>query len=254
MSDFFGDDFTAELKSYFLNSVMQEVDKFVDLVDDSLWKRIRGEVAEQCQAWAVDAKTNEFMNLASWCESFEEKSRALEGAAELVKALKTLRAYAETLLQEGADSPDLATRFALNTVNLREVLYLHCHFGVQEFAIPLLNVIEISGKLPLYALPEKREGLLGVVPFRGEAVPVLSLHDHGFAKVESSDCYFVICEQQGVRFSLQVTQTDDLVRLKEADLQDIDNTSTMISVNFVHQFFIKDSRSIMILDLEKMVA
>lgn len=254
MSDFFGDDFTAELKSYFLNSVIQEVDKFIDLVDESLWKRIRNEVVEQCSSWAVDARTNEFMHLAAWCESFGEKSKSLEGAVELIKVLKTLRGYAEALLLEGADNQDLATRYALNTANLREVLYLHCHYGEHEFAVPLLKVVEISSKLPLHSLPEKREGLLGVVPFRGEAVPVLNLYDHGFTKVNPADCYFVICEEHGVRFSFQVTKADDLVRLKEADVQNIDSTSSLIAVNFVHQFFIRDSRSIMILDFEKMVA
>lgn len=254
MSDFFGDDFTAELKSYFLDSLIKEIDKFSDLVDENLWRRIRGEVAEQTRSWAVDARTNEFEHLALWLEGFDQKSEHIQGISELLKALKTLKAYAEALLLEKCDSEDLATRFALNSQNLREVLLLHCRSGQQEFAIPILSVIEISPRLPLYSLPDRQNGILGVVPFRGEAVPVVNLQDHGFVAVDSDSRFYVICEQQGVRFSLQVTGTEDLISLKEAELQNIENHPDMMSADFIRQFFIKDSRSIMVLDLEKLVA
>ncbi|AFY00262.1 chemotaxis protein CheW [Bdellovibrio bacteriovorus] len=254
MSDFFGDDFTAELKAYFLDSVIKEIDKFIDLTDEKLWRRILSEVSEQTRAWAVDAKTNEFLHLAAWLEGFDEKSRNLEGAAELIKALKTLKGYIEALGVDKTDTADLATRFALNAQNLREILLLHCRSGAQEFAVPILSVIEISGKLPLFDLPERKEGLLGVIPFRGEAVPVVNLQDHGFARMDADNFFYVICEEQGVRFCLQVTDTEDMISVKEADLQNFENQSTMMSANFVHQFFIKDRRSIMVLDLEKLVA
>lgn len=254
MSDFFGDDFTAELKSYFLDSVTKEVDKFIDLTDEKLWQRILSELVEQTKAWAVDAKTNEFHHLALWMESFDEKSRTLEGAADLIKALKTLKAYVDALGLEKSDSAEISARFAFNAQNLREMQLLHCRSGQQEFAVPILSVIEISGKLPLFTLPDKRHGVLGVIPYRGDAVPVVSLADHGFCQIDTENFYYVICESQGIRFSLQVTHTEDLINLKETDLQNFEKQSTMISADFVHQFFIKDSRSIMVLDIEKMVA
>jgi purine-binding chemotaxis protein CheW len=33
MSDFFGDDFTAELKGYFLDATLKEIEKYLDLVN-----------------------------------------------------------------------------------------------------------------------------------------------------------------------------------------------------------------------------
>lgn len=254
MSDFFGDDFTAELKSYFLDSLIKETEKFIDLIDESLWKRIRNEVAEQTKSWAVDAKTNEFFHLTEWLESFEARASATQEPAEFVKFLRAIKAYAEALLVEKIDSAELAAKFSLVAESRHETLFLHCKWGAQDFAIPILNVVEISSQLPLYALPEKRQGLLGVVPFRGEAVPVVNFHDHGFMNVEAKNTYYVICEHEGVRFSLQVTETDDLVSLRDSELQNIENHSSMIQASFVKQVFIKDSKNVMVLDLEKLVA
>jgi len=244
MSDFFSDDFTAELKGYFLETLIQESQKFMDLVDENLWKRVRSEVSDQCQAWAVDAKTNEFLFLTQWLENFPQHAAETQNASELIQCLKALKSYAETLKNNLQDSADLLSRFSLHTQNRRETLFLHCRSGDQAFAIPLLNVVEISGGLQLYALPEKRIGLQGVVPFRGDAIPVVSLQDHGFPPVEGRHVYYIICEHEGQHFSLQVTDTEDMVSLRDSDLQDVDNK----------RFFIKDNKSVMILDLKKLVA
>lgn len=254
MSDFFGDDFTAELKTYFLDSLVKEADKFIDLVDDSLWKRIRNEVSEQTKAWAVDAKTNEFNFFAEWLDGFEKRTEGQKEAAEFVKSLKAIKAYAEALIVEKTDSAELAAKFSLVAESRHETLFLHCRWGEQDFAIPLLNVVEISSHLPLYSLPQKKPGLLGVIPFRGEAVPVVNFQDHGFATVDAKNSYYIICEHEGVRFSLQVTETDDLLSLRDSELQNIENHSAMIQASFVKQFFIRENKSVMVLDLEKLVA
>lgn len=254
MSDFFGDDFTAELKSYFLNSIILEVDKFIDLTDESLWRRIHSEVCEQTRAWAVDARTNEYQHLAQWLESFEEKSRNIQEATELVRALKTAKAYVEALLQEKTDSADLAAHFVMSAQNLREIQLLHCRAGKHEFAVPILSVIEISTGLSIYSLPQRKEGILGVIPYRGEAVPVVNLQDYGFAVASDEKSCFLICEQQGVRFSLQITRTEDMLSLKESELQCMEKSASMISVPFAQKFFIRDERSVMVLDLNKLVA
>lgn len=254
MSDFFGDDFTAELKAYFLDSVLKEVDKFIDLVDESLWKRIRSEVVEQTQAWSVDAKTNEFQYLSEWLATYGKRSECIDGAQDLIRSLKALKSYVEALIVEKQDSAELAAKYTLVSERRHEVLFLHCKSGAQEFALPLLSVVEISSSVPLYSLPEKKQGLLGVIPFRGEAIPVISLQDHGFQSMENKNIYYVICEHQGVRFSLQVTETEDLVSLRESELQNVESHSAMIQASFVKQFFIKNSKGIMILDLEQLVA
>ncbi|MBO9666089.1 MAG: chemotaxis protein CheW [Bdellovibrio sp.] len=254
MSDFFGDDFTAELKKYFLDATLKEVEKFVDLVDESTMKRLRPEIKEQATSWTVDAKSNEFAGLAQWLEDFTEKMDLLDQPESLHKVLQLLRKYLETLLVDAKDSVELAAQFTIHAQSSKESLFLHCRTGTQEFVVPILNVIEISGTLPLYPLPEKREGLAGVIPFRGEAIPVFSLNEYGFQKLDAKQHYFVICEFEGARFSLQVTETDELISLKDRELQSMETHPAMIAVPFIRNFFIKDQRSVMVLDLEKLVA
>ena len=254
MSDFFGDDFTAELKGYFLDSTLKEIEKYLDLVDSSTLKHVRAEVREQATSWAVDAKTNEFLPLSQWLEQFVDKIEILDTAESLHKALVLLKKYFEALQADKKDSPELALKFTLVAQSNKESLYLHCKSGSQEFVVPIDNVIEVSGSLPIYALPDRRPGLSGLIPFRGEALPVFKLDEFGFEKQNAKQFFYVICDFEGARFSLQVTETDELLSLKDREMQSLDQSSTMKTVPFIRNFFIKDKRSVMVLDLEKLVA
>lgn len=255
MSDFFGDDFTADLKAYFLEKFVLEIKDSIDLIDDTIWMRIRSETAKQAtQVWAVDAKTNEFVYLAAWLEKFEEETTVFRSASEFKKYLEALSGYVKALLVEKVDSLELAAKFSSLGQSRRDSLFLHCRFGVQDFAIPLLNVVEICGSRPLFSLPERKSGLAGVIPFRGDAVPVISFVDHGFAPVDTDDLCYVICEFDSMRFSLQATETDDLLKIDESELQSVESHSTIIQASFIKQFYFKNSKSVMLLDLIKLVA
>lgn len=254
MSDFFGDDFTAELKGYYLDSLMKELQKFIDLLDDSTIKRVRAEIREQCQSWSVDAKSNEFEHLSGWFTSFSEKLDLFAGPSDLIGALKTAGKYVEVLIETKKDSPDYLVQFALVAEVQGESLYLHCKIADQEFVVPIRHVVEIIGSLPLFPLPENNPGISGVIPFRGDAIPVFNLQNFGFKNRETEHFYYVICEFEGHKFSLQVTETDELINLRDRDLQNIETNTSMISVPFIRNFFVKDQRSVMVLDIERLVA
>lgn len=252
MSDFFSDDFTAELKSYFLNSLIGEGQKFLDLIDDQTWKNIADETAEQFNSWSIDAKTNEYIYLSDW---LAERVPDLSDSKEvLIEQIKNLRAYAQSLLELKSDSPELAARFAGTIRESEDVSYLHCRNGSQDFAVPLLNVIEISPSLPTFALPERKPGLAGLIAYRGEAIPVINLQEYGFADLGSKSYYFIVCDVNSVRFALQVTETDDLLRLASKDLQLAGDSKSPSFTNLSKGFFNRENRNIMILDLEKLVA
>lgn len=254
MSDIFGDDFTAELRSYYLKSVVTETEKFLDLIDETLWKRLCQELLEQGKAWAVDAKMNDFVHLASWFEGLEPRIQGIHDASTLTKLLQVLKSYAEALLENPVDSMDLYNKFSMIALNNREVLFLYCVYGQQEFAIPLDHVLEISSGLQIFPLPDKRKGIEGVVSFRGEAIPAVKLQDYGFMKLETTPSCSVICEHEGTRFSINVTTTKDLISVKENDLQDAQTQQLLISTPLVKKFFIQNERSIMILDINNVVA
>lgn len=254
MSDFFGDDFTLELKKYYLDATLKEVETFNDLIDESTLKKITVEIREKSESWIVDAKSNEFSFLESWLTDFHAKLDSLDSVEQMLKALSLLHKYLSSLLVDGKDTAELAAHFPLVAQSSREALFLHCKTGSQQFVVPIQNVIEISGVLPMYPLPDKRQGLAGVIPFRGEAVPVVDLKSFGFLSCESEKSYFVICEHEGTRFSLQVTETDELLSLKDKDMQNLSDHPTMHSAPFIKQFFVREEHSVMVLDIEKLVA
>ena len=252
--DFFGDDFTAELKGYYLDSLQKEIAKFIDLIDESTWKKVRVEIREQSQSWSVDAKSNEFEFLSAWFLDLQAKLDLYSSHQDLIHALQTAKKYVENLVETKKDSADYPSQYALTAEAQGETLYLHCKVTDQEFVIPIKNVVEVIGSLPLFPLPEKRRGFLGVIPFRGDAVPVFNLQDHGFQNVSSNRLFYVICEFEGLRFSLQVTETDELINLHDKDLQSVENNSVMNSVSFIRNSFVKDQRSMLVLDIERLVA
>lgn len=252
MSDFFSDDFTAELKAYFLNSLVTEGEKLLDLIDDQTWKSIANETKEHFDAWAVDAKTNEYIYLSGW---LTERTMDLSSSQEhLIDTLKSLRSYAQALLDLKTDSPDLAANFAGAVYEAEEINYLHCRNGAQDFALPLLNVIEITPALPIYSIPENKRSIAGLIAFRGEAVPVIDLESYGFASLGDKSYYFIICEINSVRFALKVTETDDLMRMASKDLQLINESKNPSFTNLSKGFFNWENRNIMVLDIEKLVA
>ncbi|QLY25955.1 chemotaxis protein CheW [Bdellovibrio sp. KM01] len=254
MSDFFGDDFTVELKKYFLDATLKEVESFIDLIDESTLQKVTIEIREKAESWVVDAKSNEFTSLEAWLTDFNVKTDSLDSAEQMIKALSLLQKYLTALLVDGKDSTELALQFPLVAQSSREALFLHCKTGSQQFVVPINNVIEITSSLPLFPLPDLREGLAGVIPFRGEAVPVIDLKSYGFHSVNTNKFYYVICEHVGTRFSLQVTETDELLSLKDKDMQNLSDYPTMLTAPFIKQFFVKEEHSVMVLDIEKLVA
>lgn len=254
MSDFFDEDFTAELKSYYLQSLSTELNKFTDLLDSSTYKRVHAEIYEQCQTWIVDAKSNEFEYFSLWLQSLSEKMTAVTTCEDLIQALNIAKRYVEKLTATKKDSADYITHFALTMESQAESLYLHCKVATQEFVISVKHVVEVVGSLPVYPLPEKHPNLLGVISFRGEAIPVFCLQNYGFQKIQTTDLFYVICDFEGTHFCLQVSETDELISVQSKDLQSIEPSSAIMSVPFVRNFFVRDQRSIMIVDIEKLVA
>jgi len=254
MSDFFGDDFTAELKSYFLDSLTKEVEKFSDLVDESTCRRVVSELDQEIQTWKADSETNEFQFLAAWLLEFKNYLPEVAEAAQLSAALERLKAYLASLSVSKVDSLELSQSYSLQKGSTAKKQFLHCRAGNQEFVVPVMSVVEIISERKVSPIPLTKEHLAGVIPYRGEAVPVYNLEYFGFQRVENLKTYFVICELDGLSFALQVTDTDELMTLEGQDLQEVGEGASLLRAPFVSHFFVRDNRNIMILNLEKLVA
>ncbi len=253
MSDFFNDDFTAELKKYFLESFIKEVDKYLDLVDEKLWKRLGKEIQETCQTWMIDAKTNEFLFLSAWLERTSKNLHEVESQEEVLSYLKILKAYLAEILAGTKDSEDLQKKYVINRFSQKTNLLLHCQVGSQDFAIPVLSVVEITSDLRLFATPLPQVGIAGVAAFRGDPLPVIALKDFGFPEVNQQSGIYVVCEWKQIRFALKVDRAEDFMNVAEKDFQDLD-AKWVPETSSAQKFFTQNNKNIIYLNMDSLVA
>jgi len=254
MSDFFGDDFTIELKLYFVEALLTEVESFIDLVDASTWKKLIPEIQEKTETWSVDAISNEFTFLADWIVTFRAKSKDFENETFFARALQQLKSYLLVLKDKKKDSAEIAANFLFEMADQKEHLYLACDLGQHEFVISVQYICEVIAQTPIHPLPEKAQKFLGLITFRGEALPLFDLGAFGFAFTAAEKSCFVICEWKGQRFALQMHAADKLIKMSAAEVQKFNKEASLITADFAQDFFIKDNKSVMILDIEKLVA
>lgn len=254
LHDAFGDDFTIELRKYYLQSLMTELQKFVDLIDESTWKKIRTEVQEASIAWSLDGKTNEFEFLSEWFVKLSQLMPNATQSSHLLAWLETAKKYVVHLLTNMVDSIDVANKYPLCGTLEASQAYLHCKYLENDFVIPVKNVVEVVPLLQIHSLPEEIQGVLGVVAYRGEAIPVFSRWEAMTKEASHSDLLNVICELDGFLFSLQATFADELIQIKNEELQPTSASPLLKDVGFVKSFFIKDSQRVMVIDIEMLVA
>lgn len=255
MSDFFGDDFTAELRGYFIDTLSKENEKFLDLVASDTWAKLVIELNEQCTSWIVDARTNEFEHLGQWLEEFHQKSQQFQSEADLENGLKLLKSYLEVLAIDKKDAPEYLQRFSIEAKVVGQSQFLHCRIHGASFGISVGWVMEVIEEVPVHPLPSIHDGISGVISFRGEAIPVMNFKDYGFqTSTESARTYFVICNIDGARLALQVNEADQLLTLDNAQMQSAEAAQLIMTAPFIKKFFTLENQNVMVLDLETMVA
>lgn len=253
MSNFFNDDFTAELKKYFLENLQKEADKYQDLIDDKTWKKIGKELLDLTKTWFVDAKTNEFLFLSQWLESASGKIEQVASEDELKFWMATLKSYLTDLQSGQVDSEELFKKHTAFKTKQKNILYLHCKLGTQDFAVPIINIVEITSDLKMYTMPLPEPRVAGVVAFRGDPLPVLQMTDFGFSINDHQSPVFIVCEYNGIRFVLNVDRAQDFISMSLEEMQEIGETWLAHS-SCAKKIFSQDNQNILLLDLESMVA
>lgn len=252
-SDFFGDDFTKDLKKFYLDNIITDIDKYIVLIKDSNLKLYQEEIKEKIEDWQRDAQTNEFNLFAKWLSLFAIKIESCKKAEEFKFLIHRLHLYLDDLLVALTDSEEMFKKHTLENHSRKE-LYLYCRHGIQEFLLPIENVLEVISKAKVSPLPDYHFGISGVLAVRGEIFPVYNLIEFGFQEIEEKVVYYVICDYQGARFAVPVTQTDQLLTVDSKEMQQADSRRDFITAHFISSFIIKDKKSVMVFDLEKLVA
>lgn len=252
-SDFFGDDFTKDLKKYYLDNIITDIDKYIVLIKDTNLSLYQEEVKNKIEDWQRDAQTNEFLLFSNWLTEFGAKLELCKKSEEFKLLIHRLHLYLDDLLLNLVDSEVLFKKHTLQNHSRKE-LYLYCRHGIQEFLLPIENVLEVISKAVVSPLPDYHFGISGVLAVRGEIFPVYNLIEFGFQPIQEKIIYYVICDFQGARFAVPVTQTDQLLTVDSKEMQQADAKRDFITAHFISSFIIKDKKSVMVFDLEKLVA
>lgn len=121
--------------------------------------------------------------------------------------------------------------------DLSELAGKHLTFQLQDqhYALPILQVREIVGLLPVTTIPQAPECLRGVVNLRGQVIGVVDLATVlGLSPAPDSDRTCVIVTEtwnNGVATSigLVVDQVSEVLHLETEDLQELTDSVTGVS-------------------------
>ena len=253
MSDFLNDDFTEELKIYFIESVKTRLHF---LVANPIGKDKAGiEVfKEEFSGWVVDAETNELLFFSKWLKTLFEKESIFESEKSFSKYLLMTLDYAERLSgnikADEAIFKELNERFS----ETLEEQYLVFQIHESVFALPLKVIREITSFKKYSPLMDKTDKVLGYMSFRGEALPVIDLSYAGL-KDSVEDCQVgIICSVKENQFVICAKNTKELVSVSESQLRRISTFEADQASTFVSNILLYAEENALVLDVEKMVA
>lgn len=246
------DDFALEMRQHYIATTVESLERFKNF--DNYFAEVKLAVDD----WISEARSNEMNHFAGLLELL--KGAVAKGALSRIEDATWVSAIlAEYLdvLKTRADSPVFFEKyFTQFRTHMGEgvQLYLQCVRDHHAFLVPVKNVIEIVGGKKVYALPRAQTGVRGLMGFRGQGIPVVNLYDFGFNKKDESlqeKTYFVVCEYKGSFFALEVNATEDVVEIEASQFQKCSESNLLSPI--VDQFVIREEKSLMLLDIEKLV-
>ncbi len=137
---------------------------------------------------------------------------------------------------------------------IQDDLFLMCHIGHRNFAVPIYQVTEIQRYKKISPIPDRPAEVLGLISNRGEIFPILSLHELHIGEVDEKHSYIVICEQRQHKFGFIVSSTDQVVRLDRSKFESAKNVMGGVSTKYINDFTVIDKNIYLILEPEKMTA
>lgn len=254
MDSLFDDDFTAELRGYFITSFSGEIEKIVSVAAEANWKTNRAEMLEKLPDWIRDSGLNEFEHLSKWLQKLKEILPPMKKFEEYKAVMGLLKSYLQEMQKSKKDNEKYLTQFSIDAHSGTTELYLYCKIENQEFVVPVDLVTEVISNKAVTPFPEHKTGFKGLIAVRGEVVPVFDLRHYGFESSQKKSVYFIVCEAKGVRFAFDVTETDQLLSLHTKEFQDASKGRGLISAPFIKKFFIRNNTNVMLFDLEQLVA
>lgn len=246
------DEFALEMRNHYITTTIDSLERF------KTFENYFGEVKLAVDDWIAEGRSNEMSHFVGLLAIMKNAitTGALSSKDDAAWVAHALVEYLE-VLKTRADSAVFFEKYhSIFRSHLDESgqLYLQCVKDHHAFLVPVKNVIEIVGNKKVYPLPLAQKGILGLLGFRGQGIPVINLTDFGFVqKTESNKekTYFVVCEFKDSFFALEVNSTDDVLEFESSQFQKCSESNLLSPV--VDHFVIRENKSLMLLDIEKLV-
>lgn len=237
MSQFAFDDFTVELKNFFIQSTTESLKNVSTLPPD--------ERKNLFKAISADALSNEFTFLSQW---IHDQLIQVESEDILFQHLNLLSGYLQELSSDLIDSELRSKKFQPIQTS-KNGHYLHFRYLADDYLAPVQFVLEVVGNSPVFKLPVAQPGIFGLIIFRGEPIPVVDLFDQ---KLECQN--YLICQNSAKVFALPISHALQVYEFDHRVLSQVQPLKNLMASEKVVGILSWQEQNMIILDLEKVGA
>lgn len=254
MSDFFSDDFTVELKIYFVESIKSRCQVLLADLEVENFDECLENLKEEVQSWVADAQTNELTYLAKWFQGFFEKENTQDSIKSLKSYLQVTQEYTHKLLGNIAEDGKIFAEIQDSYSESFQEQYLVFKMNQEFYAVTLKSIKEVTILKKLSKLIEPQDRILGYMPFRGEAIPVLDMTFLGIPEKVDNCQVGIVCTFKGREFLIYAKETKELVSASESQLRALSTLDSRDGTTFIKNVLLFDNSHALVLDVEKMAA
>jgi purine-binding chemotaxis protein CheW len=137
--------------------------------------------------------------------------------------------------------------------------YLTCFLGGEEYGLPILQVQEIVGVLPITPVPGVPAHVLGVVNLRGKVIPVVDLRTRfGLPRVAHTPetCLIFVEAAQAARqrVAVLVDRVNEVLDIAAADIEAPPALGATVDTTFLRGLAKAGGRVRLLLDVDRVLA
>lgn len=137
----------------------------------------------------------------------------------------------------------------------KELQFVVFGLSEKEYAVNILQVIEIRKLTPVTRVPKSRDYYLGVINLRGNVIPIVDLKKRlGLPVTDYNDnSRVIVIKLNDVVFGIVVDCVDKIVNIDEKTLKNNLSNDSLIEKRFIKQVVNLDDRIFIVLNLEEII-
>lgn len=253
MSQYLNDDFTIELKIYFLESLSARFRSLHQTFGSDKGFE-SAQILSEAVSWAGDAKTNEILFFSRWLDQLVTQSKILDSETVFKKFIETTLIYIERLLKNIDQDSEIFHELNGVFFESLEEQYLLFYLQKEQFALPLKFIREVTTLKTIDPLLQKHPLVYGYMAFRGQALPVIDLAVCGISEDLEKCKIGIICNWQGREFVICATETKELASVSEGNLKELTLFEAEKFGKYFSNVLTLDDKNTLVFDLETLVA